>query len=129
MRGEIFRTRPDWPWGPTSLLYNGYRVSFSGIKWPRRGVDHPPHLASRLKKVYSYNLLPLWAFVACCRVNSTFLTFTFTWLHSKCIRGLRTESLERGRWSQQNLPKRPLISPLWRTSDPIRFESLATPLR
>jgi len=23
---EIFRTRPDRPWGPTSLLYNGYRV-------------------------------------------------------------------------------------------------------
>jgi hypothetical protein len=26
--GEIFRTRPDRPWGPPSLLYNGYRVSF-----------------------------------------------------------------------------------------------------
>jgi len=24
--GEIFRTRPDRPWGPHSLLYNGYRV-------------------------------------------------------------------------------------------------------
>jgi hypothetical protein len=24
--GEILRTRPDRPWGPTSLLYNGYRV-------------------------------------------------------------------------------------------------------
>jgi len=23
MGGEIFRTRPDWPWGPPSLLYNG----------------------------------------------------------------------------------------------------------
>ena len=37
--GEIFRTRPDRPWGPTSLLYNGYRV-FPGVKaagawrWP-----------------------------------------------------------------------------------------------
>ena len=29
--GEIFRTRPDWPWGPPSLLYNGYRV-FPGGK-------------------------------------------------------------------------------------------------
>ena len=26
VRGEIFRTRRDWPWGPSSLLYNGYRV-------------------------------------------------------------------------------------------------------
>ena len=25
-RGEIFRTRPDRPWGLPSLLYNGYRV-------------------------------------------------------------------------------------------------------
>jgi hypothetical protein len=24
--GEIFRTRPDQPWGPPSLLYNGYWV-------------------------------------------------------------------------------------------------------
>ena len=23
--GEIFRTCPDWPWGPPSLLYNGYK--------------------------------------------------------------------------------------------------------
>jgi len=24
--GEIFRTHPDRPWGPPSLLYNGHRV-------------------------------------------------------------------------------------------------------
>jgi len=24
--GVIFRTRPDRPWGPPSLLYKGYRV-------------------------------------------------------------------------------------------------------
>ena len=24
--GEIFRACPDRPWGPPSLLYNGYRV-------------------------------------------------------------------------------------------------------
>jgi hypothetical protein len=29
--GEIFHTRPERPWGPPSLLYNGYRV-FSGGK-------------------------------------------------------------------------------------------------
>ena len=39
MGGEIFRTRPDLPWGPTSLLYNRYWV-FPGGKaagvwcWP-----------------------------------------------------------------------------------------------
>jgi len=25
-RGEIFRTHPDRPWSPPSLLYTGYRV-------------------------------------------------------------------------------------------------------
>jgi hypothetical protein len=29
--GEIFRARQDRPWGPPSLLYNGYRV-FPGGK-------------------------------------------------------------------------------------------------
>ena len=33
-RGEIFRIRPDRPWSPTSLLQNGYRVSFPGVKRP-----------------------------------------------------------------------------------------------
>jgi hypothetical protein len=28
-KGEIFRTRPDRPWGPPSLLYSGYRFSLS----------------------------------------------------------------------------------------------------
>jgi len=29
--GEIVRTRPDRPWGPPSLLYNGYRLFPGGI--------------------------------------------------------------------------------------------------
>ena len=37
--GEIFRTRPDRPWGPPSLLYSGYRVFPRGKaagawRWP-----------------------------------------------------------------------------------------------
>jgi hypothetical protein len=28
--GEIFRTRPDRPWGPPSLLYIPYRLSMGG---------------------------------------------------------------------------------------------------
>ena len=38
---EIFPIRSDQPWGPPSLLYNGHRVSFLGIKCPGCGVDHP----------------------------------------------------------------------------------------
>jgi hypothetical protein len=29
---------------------NGYQVSSPGVKRLERGVDHPPHLAMRLKK-------------------------------------------------------------------------------
>jgi hypothetical protein len=48
--GEIFRTRPDRPCGPPSLLYNEYRVSFLGAKRPGRGVDHPPSSSARVKE-------------------------------------------------------------------------------
>jgi hypothetical protein len=30
------------PWGPSNLLYNGYRLSFPVVKRPGRGVNHPP---------------------------------------------------------------------------------------
>jgi len=39
--GEIFRTSPDRPWGPPSLLYNGYG-SFPGVRCCR-GVTLTPH--------------------------------------------------------------------------------------
>jgi len=41
---EIFRTCPDRPWGPPSLLYNGYRV-FPGGK-QRPGCDADPSRSS-----------------------------------------------------------------------------------
>jgi len=40
--GEIFRSCPDRPWGPPSLLFNGYRV-FPGLK-SGRGVTLTSHL-------------------------------------------------------------------------------------
>jgi hypothetical protein len=45
-----FSHRPDRPWGPPSLLYNGYRVSFPGVKRPGHGVDHPPSSSARVKE-------------------------------------------------------------------------------
>jgi hypothetical protein len=47
--------------------------TFPGEKRPGRVVDHPPHLAPRLRKEYGYTSNPptLWAFVACSRVNFT----------------------------------------------------------
>jgi hypothetical protein len=47
--GEVFRC-PDWPWGPRSLLYNGYRV-FPGCKVRLgRAVDHSPPSNAVVKK-------------------------------------------------------------------------------
>jgi hypothetical protein len=50
-RGEIFRTCPDRPWGPPSLLHNGYRVSFPRVKRPGRDIDHPPTSSAEVKEI------------------------------------------------------------------------------
>ena len=60
--GEIFHTCPDRPWGPPSLLYNGYRLFPLGVKsgW---GVTLTPHplLVPWSRKSRAIPLLPLWA--------------------------------------------------------------------
>ena len=38
-RWGIFHTYPDRPWGPTSLLYNGYRVFPGGKERPGHDAD------------------------------------------------------------------------------------------
>ena len=53
---QIFRNRPDRPWGPPSLLYSGYRVSFPGVKRPGRGVNHPNPSSSEVKERVEVNL-------------------------------------------------------------------------
>jgi hypothetical protein len=40
--GEIFRACPDRPWGPSNLLYNGYRVFPGGKLRPGRAAEHSP---------------------------------------------------------------------------------------
>ena len=42
MGAEIFRTCPDRPWGPPSLLYNGYLFFPGGKKRPGRDPDPLP---------------------------------------------------------------------------------------
>jgi len=46
---EIFRTRPDRPWGPPTLPYNGYRVFSPGVKRQGGGVDHPTPSSEEVK--------------------------------------------------------------------------------
>jgi hypothetical protein len=40
--GEIFRTCPDRPWGPPSLLYTAFRVFRGGKELPGRDADPSP---------------------------------------------------------------------------------------
>jgi len=56
--GEIFRTRPDWPWGPTSLLYNGYQVLPGGKQRTGRDADPHPLLVPRSRKGKAITLFP-----------------------------------------------------------------------
>jgi len=74
-RGYTFLPRPNRAWGPPCLLYNGYRVSFPGVKGPERGFERTPNLVSRLNKEQSYNSNPLWAFMARSTVNFTLYIF------------------------------------------------------
>ena len=71
---EIFRTCQNRPWGPPSLLYNGYRIFPGGKVRPERDSDPSPLLVPRSRKSRGIHLLPLWAVrpiqshIACTRV-------------------------------------------------------------
>jgi hypothetical protein len=65
--GEILRIRPDRPWGPPSLLYDGYRVSFPGGKaagaWRWPPTPSNVHVKERAE-LYLYSLSgPSWPVV------------------------------------------------------------------
>ena len=69
---EIFGTRPDWPWGPHSLLYNGYRVFLGGKAagtwlWP-----HTPPSSADVKERAQLYLYPR---LACSKPTCTFITY------------------------------------------------------
>ena len=53
--GEIFRTNPSQPWGPPSLLYNGYRVFPGGKVRPVLPADHSPSSRAVVMEEWSYN--------------------------------------------------------------------------
>jgi hypothetical protein len=64
---EIFSSpkRPDRLWGPRSLLLNGYRGSFPGVKRPGSEVDHLPPFSAEIRNGWSYTSTPLHGFVIC----------------------------------------------------------------
>ena len=56
---------PSTPtFGPIQPLYNGYRVSYLGVKRPGRGVDHPlpssAEVEERIKLYISSPSVPSW---------------------------------------------------------------------
>jgi len=48
--GQIFPTRPDQHWGPPSLLYNAYYVSFPRVKYQGGCIDHTPQPNAKAKE-------------------------------------------------------------------------------
>ena len=85
--GEIFRTSPDRPWGPPSLLYNGYRVFPGGKERPGRDADSSPLPVPCSRKSRAKPLLPLWAvrpvqsLSACTRVHFLIFRSISNWCH------------------------------------------------
>ena len=63
--GEIFRTSPDRPWGPPSLLYNGYRVFPGDKERPGRDADLSPPSSAEAMKEWSYTSTPPMGRTAC----------------------------------------------------------------
>jgi len=58
--GTRFSPRPDRPWGPTSLLYNGYRVFPGGKERPGRAANHSPPSSAAVMEEKSYtSIYPL----------------------------------------------------------------------
>jgi hypothetical protein len=65
---------PDWPWGPPSLLYNGYRVFPGGKVRPGRDADPSPLSSAEVKNREELHLYsPPSAFVANDRVKHTYV--------------------------------------------------------
>jgi len=96
-RARFFRTYLDRPWGPSSLLYDGYRAFPGGKERPRRDTDPPPLLVPWSRKSRATYLLPLWtvrpvqSLSACTSVHFTF-TYTSTppmghkaWTEPQCL--------------------------------------------
>jgi len=85
--GAIFSAPVKTGPGSHPASYTMGTRSLPGVKQPGCGVDHPTHLAPRLKKEYSYTSTPPRAFVACSRVN-----VTFTFIHSSGYTASHTPS-------------------------------------
>jgi hypothetical protein len=86
------------PWSPPSLLYNGYRVSFPGVKRPDHGVNHSPLYSAEVKErveLYLYSPYgPSWpvlgrtlpSFLPCLRHDNEAWTSECYWAYESVFR-------------------------------------------
>ena len=79
-----FSARPDRPWGPPSLLYNGYRVFPGGKIRPGRAADHSPPLVPRSWKSRAIPVPNLWATIG--PERGPFISF-FNYVKRLCCLG------------------------------------------
>jgi hypothetical protein len=92
--GGFFRAHANWPWGPPSLLYNGYLFSFPALKRPGRNVDHPPISSAEAKENVEL-LLPFWGFMACPEVNIFLKSSHITLIIEHKVKILKNQGYER----------------------------------
>jgi len=82
--GEIFHICPDRPWGPPSLLYNGYLVFLGGKERPGRDADpSPPSSAVGHERVELYLYSPYGTY-GLYRASVPVQGVTFTFMGVEC---------------------------------------------
>jgi hypothetical protein len=54
---------------PPPPIFNGYQVSFSGVKRPKRRADHPPPVSAEVRGTAEFTL---WAFIDCHKADFIF---------------------------------------------------------
>ena len=59
-----FPKRLDRPWSTLSVPSNGYRGSFSGVKWPGREAEHPHSSSGEVKNERAILLFDTFSFMA-----------------------------------------------------------------
>jgi hypothetical protein len=78
-RGARFCTPVQTCSGAHPVSYTRSRGSFPCVKRSGGGVDHPPPFSAEVSKFI--HLLPLWAFVACYRVNFSIYRLSYIFIY------------------------------------------------